>query len=139
MKGTVFYEGVGRIEYGTIEDTGPLDGDGNNYSYYIFSTMPGTVTDLNVRLSLTDSRIGDLKAVLVSPSGVRVPLFDQVGDDGRNFSGTVLDDEAAQPIESGASPFTASFRRAPPLSAFDGLSAAGTWRLGRRLRPPVAQ
>jgi hypothetical protein len=42
---------------------------------------------------------------------------------------TVFDDEAASPISSGTAPFTGSFKPEVPLSALDGINAAGTWTL----------
>ena len=52
-----------------------------------------------------------------------------MGEDGDNFTGTVLDDEAATPIVFGAAPFTGSFAPFEPLAVLDGKNAQGTWTL----------
>ena len=66
---------------------------------------------------------------LIGPDGTTVRLSNRRGGSGDNFTNTVFDDEAATAIGSGAAPFTGSFRPVEPLSAFDGKSVNGTWRL----------
>ena len=87
------------------------------------------VTDLNVRLSITHTYDADLGVYLVAPTGRRIELFSAVGGSADNFTNTVLDDEAAIAIAAGAAPFTGSFRPKAALSAFDGISPNGIWRL----------
>jgi len=87
------------------------------------------VGDLNVRLAITHTFVGDLSIVLISPSGRRVTLADLVGGSGDNFTNTVFDDEADRSIFEGNAPFTGSFRPQDALSAFDSESAAGEWQL----------
>ena len=97
----------------------------------------GTVTDVNLRnLNIEHSFDMDVAAVLVSPTGRQVALFNAVGGAGANFSGTTLDDEATTPITSGSAPFSGSYRPSSPLSAFDGQGSAGVWTL--RLSDNVA-
>jgi hypothetical protein len=48
---------------------------------------------------------------------------------GQSFTNTILDDEAATPITSGTAPFSGSYRPTGVLSALDGESSAGVWRL----------
>lgn len=87
------------------------------------------ITDVNVKLNITHTYDADLTAYLISPSGVRIQLFDQVGDNGDNFINTVFDDEASVAIAAGASPFSGSFRPAQSLSVLDGVMANGNWQL----------
>lgn len=89
----------------------------------------GSIFDVNVTVNITHTFNGDLAVTLISPSGLRVPLFLNVGGSGDNFVNTVLDDEATIPIASGTAPFTGSFIPASPLSVLDGESANGIWRL----------
>ena len=56
-------------------------------------------------------------------------LSNRRGGNGQNYTNTVFDDEAATPISSGTAPFTGTFRPDSPLSAADGINAAGTWTL----------
>lgn len=99
----------------------------------IWSTLPisGTdrVADVDVRVNIAHTYDGDLQVYLEHPDGTLVELFTTVGFSGDNFTNTVLDDEAATSITSGAAPFTGSYRPEGLLSALDGKPAAGTWRL----------
>ena len=97
------------------------------------------VGDVDLGLLATHSWRGDLRIVLQSPAGTRVQLVD--GDtgsiDGNNLN-VRLDDDAAQMVNSdgngtnhsnSAPPYQHGFRPNAPLSAFNGQSSAGTWRL----------
>jgi subtilisin-like proprotein convertase family protein len=89
----------------------------------------GRVLDVNVSLNLTHTWDADLDVYLVSPSGTRVRLFDDVGGSGNNFTNTTLDDEAATAITAGVAPFIGNFRPEQALSTFDHEKPLGTWRL----------
>ena len=56
------------------------------------------IADLNVQLDITHPRDSDLTIVLIDPQGGQHPLFAGVGGSGKNFTGTILDDQAAKPI-----------------------------------------
>ena len=74
----------------------------------------------------------DLEIGLQAPDGTTVMLADNAGGSGRDFTGTILDDEASVSIASATAanaPFTGRWRPAQPLSAFDGKPIAGTWHL----------
>ena len=88
------------------------------------------ISDLNVRVSqITHTFDGDLVISVIGPDGTTVILSNRRGSGGDNFTDTVFDDEAATAISAGSAPFTGSFRPEQPLSAFDGKSAAGQWKL----------
>ncbi len=89
----------------------------------------GFIADVNVNINITHTWVSDLVVTLISPAGVRVPLFAGVGGSGDNFVNTVLDDEAATPITAGVAPFTGSFRPSGSLALLDGVSANGIWTL----------
>jgi subtilisin-like proprotein convertase family protein len=90
----------------------------------------GAITDVNLRtLNIEHSFDMDLSAVLTSPAGRQVELFNGIGGAGANFSGTTLDDEAATSITAGSAPFSGSYRPTNPLSAFDGQATTGVWTL----------
>lgn len=93
------------------------------------ASFTGTIRDLDVKLSLTHTFDSDLAVTLISPGGMRITLFEYVGDSGDNFTNTLLDDEAAAVITDQSAPFTGSFRPESPLSALDGTPAAGIWKL----------
>jgi len=98
------------------------------------------LTDLDVSVRINHTWVGDLVVRLTHvQSGTSVDLIDRPGFTGSGFgcSGdnidAVLDDAAAQPVETqcaGSVPTIAgTFRPNQVLSAFNGVSLAGTWRL----------
>jgi subtilisin family serine protease len=87
------------------------------------------LTDLNVKVTLTHTYVGDLVIKLTSPSGKVVTLFSRHGGSGDNLSGTTFDDEAGTAIANGRAPYSGSFRPFASLTGFDGLSTKGTWTL----------
>jgi subtilisin-like proprotein convertase family protein len=89
----------------------------------------GVLDDLDITLNIEHEYDADLDVFLISPSGVRVELFTDVGSFRENFTNTVLNDEAATSITAGTAPFTGSYRPEGSLAAFDGVSANGTWTL----------
>src|SRR5262249_36874239 len=87
------------------------------------------IIDLSVKLDVTHSFDSDLTVKLKAPDSRQIQLFSQVGDDGQDFSATVLDDRADVAIADGTAPFTGRFRPDEPLATFAGLDLAGTWQL----------
>lgn len=94
-----------------------------------------TISDLDIGITITHTKVFDLQIFLKSPSGTRVLLnmYDPFTEyfEGQNYEQTIFDDEASVPIEEGRPPFTGRFRPRQPssLSAFDGQDAYGFWRL----------
>lgn len=103
----------------------------------------GVISDLDVPVKATHTWIGDLIITLTKTgSGTTVRLIDRPGraDGGTTGNGCsgdnpdiILDDEAATAAESSCTNtipgYVAGSRHRPndPLSAFDGISLAGTW------------
>ena len=98
-----------------------------------------TIADVDLGVLITHTWRGDLQITLVSPNGTRVQL---TNGDTQNLSGdnfnVRLDDSAGQLVNTDnptgnhlttAPPFQNRFRPQNPLSAFNGQSSAGTWRL----------
>ncbi|WP_145244409.1 Calx-beta domain-containing protein [Urbifossiella limnaea] len=96
----------------------------------------GLVTKATVRVSIAHTYVSDLAIELVGPGGQSVMLFSGRGAAGTNLTNTVFDDAAANPIASGSSPFTATFRPEESLAAFIGTAAGGAWTL--RVRDSAA-
>ncbi len=112
----------------------PPSGTGGTGSDTVFA--PITVTGLGLILdveaqfdSITHTYDGDLDIWLQSPAGTRIDLTSDNGGTGENFIRTRFDDDAANSIVSGTSPFTGDFRPEQPLSAFDGQLATGDWQI----------
>ena len=102
----------------------------------LFVPVSGRIKDLNVRLNVAHTFVGDLKVELTSPdNSTTVRLVEHVGgpnNGGDNLVDTVLDDEASTVIGTGASaaPYTGSFRpMGDQLSRLDGQQQQGTWKL----------
>jgi subtilisin-like proprotein convertase family protein len=100
----------------------------------------GTIQDVNVRVGITHTWVGDLKIQLQSPAGTIVVLADRPGgvaNGADNLTGTVFDDEADTALGAAgtAAPYTGSFKPQNAggpqqlLSSFDGQSTTGTWTL----------
>jgi subtilisin-like proprotein convertase family protein len=101
---------------------------------YSSLTIPDsfTILDVNVVLNITHSFDTDLDVYLIAPNGTEVKLFSGVGGGGKNFTNTILDDEAGKPIKGvkdTSAPFTGSYRPEGSLAVLDGLDAQGTWKL----------
>jgi subtilisin-like proprotein convertase family protein len=95
---------------------------------------PARIRDLDVSISrITHGWVGDLTIQLTGPDGTTVRLAQHPGgpdNSGKNFVGTVFDDEAAVNISSAAAPYTGSFRpQNDDLSRFDGKDWRGSWTL----------
>jgi subtilisin-like proprotein convertase family protein len=91
------------------------------------------ISDLDVGISLTHSKVFDLQLYLQGPTGrlcLNMYNFDEYFN-GENYTQTIFDDEAELSIEQGQPPFTGRFRPVEPykLSEFDGEDAYGSWRL----------
>ncbi|OJW21002.1 MAG: hypothetical protein BGO49_30085 [Planctomycetales bacterium 71-10] len=95
---------------------------------YFGSTF--VASDVTVTLSATFSNLAGLKLELVAPDGTTVALVPAGGLRGANLTNTVFDDAASRAITNGTAPYTGSFRPASgSLSAFDGKSIQGVWKL----------
>ncbi len=95
----------------------------------IHVTDPGTVTDVDVGLTIQHTFDADLDLFLIGPTGARVELSTDNGGSGNNFTGTVFDDEATRPITGAAAPFAGSYRPEGRLADLDGIPAAGGFTL----------
>lgn len=86
------------------------------------------IQDLDVRVDLVSADVEELSAFLISPDGTRIQLFaeEAEGDEGLF---TIFDDEARRLLAGTTSPANGRFRSSGLLSAFDGRSLQGTWRL----------
>ncbi|HEU5179706.1 MAG TPA: S8 family serine peptidase [Candidatus Polarisedimenticolia bacterium] len=98
----------------------------------------GVVGDVNVKVRLDHTFDGDLVISLVAPDGTVVNLSNLRGSSGDNFgtgnndcsgTSTVFDDSAGTSIAAGAPPYAGSFTPEQPLSALNGKTITGTWKL----------
>jgi subtilisin-like proprotein convertase family protein len=94
-------------------------------------TVPDSfsIYDLDVQLNITHTYVYDLSVRLIGPDGTDVWLFRGAGGSGDNFSGTILDDEAATSIFDGEAPYTGRYRPEELLRDFDDRNASGVWTL----------
>jgi hypothetical protein len=92
---------------------------------------------VNLYIKATHTWVGDLRFQLIKVSGPTVTAFDRPGVPASTFGcnsdnlDNFLDDEGAGGAVETACPVAAGVTYTPnnPLSAFDGQSLNGTWRL----------
>ncbi|MHC4559865.1 MAG: proprotein convertase P-domain-containing protein, partial [Planctomycetota bacterium] len=89
----------------------------------------GPIDNLDVELDISFPWDEDLDVYLVAPDDMRVELFTDVGSIGVDFTGTILDDEAAMSIRDGVAPFTGRYQPEGRLSDLTGKEMQGTWTL----------
>jgi len=98
----------------------------------------GLVADVNARVRLNHSRDSDLVISLVHPDGTVITLADRRGGNGDNYGSgatscsgtfTVFDDAASTSVAGGSAPFAGTYRPEQLLSALNGKSVTGTWKL----------
>src|SRR5205085_9724406 len=145
--GTVVYN----MQTGTLGAASPLSvstgniataiPDVSSVDVPIVVSQTGAVADLNVKVRLNHTFDGDITIALVAPDNTLVTLSDRrsnANDGGDNYgtgnndcSGTptIFDDAAANSISTGTPPFAGTFKPETPLSAVNGTSITGTWKL----------
>ena len=87
------------------------------------------VLDLDIKLRLTHSYVGDLSIRLISPAGDEISLIRNRGGMGENITNTIFDAEAEPFISNASAPFTGTFRPEGDLTQLYGSIAKGIWRL----------
>jgi len=107
----------------------PAVGTQGTQSVGLFVSDARAVKDLNLRLDMDHSFVGDLEITLIAPNGTQQVIFDRHGADGDDFNNVLLDDEAAGNIADATPPYSGSLRPTNGLNKFDGISALGTWTL----------
>jgi subtilisin-like proprotein convertase family protein len=116
----------------------PIPDNGTTTNTISVGPAYGMVADLNVRVRINHTFVGDLTLFLTSPTGVSVPLALKVGASGINYGSgaanctgtfTEFDDEAPTYVDTGSPPFAGGFKPVRPLAIVDGLLAPGTWTL----------
>lgn len=92
----------------------------------------GAITDVDVNLEIVHPNPDQLAIYLqhsTFPISPPIELSSANGANGENYTATILDDEALNPIEGASAPFTGRYRPETPLSTFDGQSDGGQWTL----------
>jgi subtilisin-like proprotein convertase family protein len=107
----------------------PINDLAVNNSLINVPTPGTTIQDINALINLTHTYDSDLAISLIGPDGTRVLLSGNNGGFGDNFTNTIFDDSATNPIFTGTAPFTGTFQPDQPLATFNGLLSGGTWTL----------
>jgi len=97
----------------------------------IFIPDSRTVLDVNVRVNIAHSFVGDLEIRLSGPVGQSVTLFSHRGGAGDNITNTTFDDSASTAISGGLPPYSSPgiYRPEGELEEFNNTSAVGLWTL----------
>lgn len=86
-----------------------------------------TLNDITATVNINHTWIGDLRIVLEHPDGIQVVLYNRNCDNGQSDLGITFQQEA--PAIACASPATGTFSPVGNLSALNGLSSQGEWKL----------
>ncbi|MHB1147375.1 MAG: reprolysin-like metallopeptidase [Lutibacter sp.] len=105
------------------------DNNATGVSSIINITTNKLIRDVNVTVNITHPWIGDLDLILISPSGKSVLLVASRQDPGQNYTNTVFDDSALNPLSSGTAPYTGTFSPEGTLSNFYNEESYGIWIL----------
>lgn len=99
----------------------------------------GSVAKVVVRVRINHTFDGDVRIDLVHPDGTMIGMIaPNPSTSGANFGSgatdctgtfTVFDDSSATPIAAGSPPYASSFKPRQPLSALNGKSGQGIWKL----------
>ncbi|MCL5097751.1 MAG: proprotein convertase P-domain-containing protein [Candidatus Omnitrophica bacterium] len=125
------YGAVGAINNWSLT----LRTDNPAYSNLTVNGLSGQIIDVNVTVDISHANDSDVEVHLVSPTGVDVLLFKDVGGSGDNFAHLTFDDDASQSpdnilnissVSAGAPTANGTYHPMSPLSAFDGLYTNGT-------------
>lgn len=87
------------------------------------------ITDINVTINVSHTWGDDLLITLTSPEGTEVVLTNRNGGNGTQYTNTVFDSDAMNPISGGNGNFTGTFTPDGDLSTLNGEIAAGDWLL----------
>ena len=87
------------------------------------------IEDLNVHVSIDHTYIGDISINLLTPDNKLIKLSQNLGDKLKDYTNTVFDQEAEDPIVFAIPPFTGSYRPFESLSSLRGKNLNGRWRL----------
>jgi len=89
-----------------------------------------SIVDIQIEISITHPRVGELCIWLVSPEGTEVCLSEYNGGTGDNYTNTIFNEYASTSIDDGTAPFT-GFYQSTYSRLFDlvGEDPNGTWSL----------
>ena len=87
------------------------------------------IEDLNVHVSIDHTYIGDISIHILTPDNTLIKLSQNLGDSLNDYTNTIFDQEAENPIIFAIPPFTGSYRPFESLSSLRGKNLNGRWRL----------
>ena len=88
-----------------------------------------TIADLDLRIDLNHTFMGDLEITLTGPNGATATIASNRGGGGSGYQQSSFDDEASLSVAQGVPPYAGSYIPETPLSVFDGGSTQGLWSL----------
>lgn len=87
------------------------------------------IEDINVALNVTHTAVSNLTISLKGPNGVEVKLLEEACGAGQNIDAQYDDQGIALVCGSGTPVISGRIKPEESLSAFEGISAVGTWTL----------
>ncbi|MHA3789524.1 reprolysin-like metallopeptidase [Flavobacterium hauense] len=97
----------------------------------VMATGTNPIDKVMVYLTINHNRVKDLTAVLKSPAGTEITLFQNVCHDGAMNIATFFDDYGHALMDCGTNPAIGGYHVMPasPLSVLNGQTPQGTWTL----------
>ncbi len=131
FSGASFTTGIEVCDIYNSSDTplGIPDNDPAGVNSVINVNNPVTITDVNITVNITHTWDSDLTLTLISPSATSIELSSTNGGSGDNYTNTVFDDDAINPITTGSAPFTGLYQPEGSLASLNGESSLGNWTL----------
>jgi len=118
----------------TINPATVISASGNNTWATSTINVPDafTISDINVTINVSHTRVSDLRIFLSSPgqngqAGQMIRLSDRNGGNGSNYTTTTFDDAAPTSITAGAAPFNGTYSPEVALSTLNGTRSNGLW------------
>lgn len=116
--------------------TGPISDDGlnNDFIANVSGLSPATLNAthglIQVCIDINHTYDSDLNIHLIAPDNTEINLISGLGGGDDNFTGTCLNQSAAQSIVSASAPFTGTFKPQETLGNMNnGQNGNGTWKL----------
>jgi subtilisin-like proprotein convertase family protein len=93
------------------------------------ASMPATVSNLEITLNVTHSKLSDLKITLISSTNKRCVILNNQGGTGQNLTGAKFSDSASISLPNNQANYSGTYLPNQSLSIFNGDSTAYSWFL----------
>ncbi|MFO0757983.1 MAG: proprotein convertase P-domain-containing protein [Byssovorax sp.] len=122
--------GQNLVVYRSKDTPKPIpDNDVNGVTSQIVASAGGTIARLAIVLNVTHTFDGDLAFQLTTSGNVNIDASSDNGDNGQDYTDTVLDSTCALPVQNGTAPFSGCYAPETSFGGQVGKPVNGTWKL----------